>query len=284
MQNKKYELIEEIHSSRIRFEYNLEKDFLNVINKENKVIGYIKEIESNNGIILEFDLKKEYEGIGLQTEILREFLRYKYLWEKKCDIIACYPNSLNTINVLKKRFFINDGDKYYINKDIYFSHIEKLTLFDDDFNRLPYPNYRGERILNHTHAGVVDIIIKNKKTNKFLTTKRDLNKPTNPGVWEITAGGIDYNEKVEDALVREAKEETGLDIIEYKFLNKMIIEDLAYFTFIGYVDCDESSVKLQKGETIDYKWREKEELVELYKTADVPKKQKIRIGKVINLL
>lgn len=275
-------LIEDVYSSRIKFKYD--NDIIGVFNFNCEKIGYIKEIISNNYLILEFDLNDNYHNKGLQTEILREYLRYKYLWEKKSDLIICYPILEQTKKILKKRYFIEDNDKYYITKDIYMSHVEKLSLFDENLNLLPYPNLRGEKIEEHTYAGIVDVIIKNIKTNKYLTTRRDINKVTSPGLWEITAGGIDFNERIEDALVREAKEETGLNIIEYKKLNVLKIDDLVYFTYIGYVNQNESDVILQVNETIDYRWRTKEELIELFNSNLVPTKQAIRINKVLEMI
>ena len=279
---KSNKLIEEIHSSRIKF--NLCNDLINVINYNNEKIGYIKEIIDFNDLIIEFNLDEKYHNIGLQTEILREYLRYKYLWQKYEGIIKCYPKINQTIKILKKRYFISNNDYYYINKELYFNHVERLSLFDKNLNRLPYPNLRGEKISADTYAGIVDVIIKNVKTNKFLTTKRDKNKVTSPGLWEITAGGIDYNEDISHAVIREAKEETGLDIIKYEKLDVIIIKDLVYFIYLGYVNQNEDDVKLQVGETTDYKWLTKLELIELFNTNLVPEKQKIRLNKVIDLL
>ncbi len=275
-------LIEEVYSSRMKFRINIKEDKIDVLLRNNdNVIGYIKEIEKDD-IILEFDLDDKYHNIGLQTEILREYLRYKYLWEKYDGIIKCYPLSNKTINVLKKRYFIFKNDYYYIDKNIYFSHVEKLSLFDDNLNRLPYPNLRGEKIKEGTYAGIVDVIIKNEKNNKYLTTRRDLNKVTSPGLWEITGGGIDYEEEIEHAIIRESFEETGLKILNYYYLDTFKIDDLVYFTYLALVSCNDDDVILQKGETIDYKWRNKDELIELYQSDLVPPKQKIRINKIIN--
>ena len=274
-------LIEEVHSSRIKFKLN--NNLIDVLlRNDDTKIGYIKEIYDNNEIILEFDLNNNYHNIGLQTEILREYLRYKYLWEKYDGIIKCYPKNDKTINVLNKRYFILKNNYYYIDKNIYFSHVEKLSLFDDNLNRLPYPNLRGEKIKEGTYAGIVDIIIKNEKNNKYLTTRRDLNKVTSPGLWEITGGGIDYEENIEHAVIRESFEETGLKLLKYIYLDSFKMDDLVYFSYLGFVSCNDCDVKLQKGETIDYKWLNKDELIKLYQTDNIPPKQKIRINKLMN--
>ena len=274
-------LIEEVHSSRIKFKLN--NNLIDVLlRNDDTKIGYIKEIYDNNEIILEFDLNNNYHNLGLQTEILREYLRYKYLWEKYDGIIKCYPKNDKTINVLNKRYFILKNNYYYIDKNIYFSHVEKLSLFDENLNRLPYPNLRGEKIKEGTYAGIVDIIIKNEKNNKYLTTRRDLNKVTSPGLWEITGGGIDYEEDIEHAVIRESFEETGLKLLKYVYLDSFKMDDLVYFSYLGFVSCNDCDVKLQKGETIDYKWLNKEELIKLYQTDNIPPKQKIRINKLMN--
>ena len=49
-----------------------------------------------------------------------------------------------------------------------------------------------------------------KKGNTFLLAKR--NKKNYNGKWVIPGGGIDWGETIEEAAVREIKEETNLDI------------------------------------------------------------------------
>lgn len=269
--------LNKIYSTRLYFKYD--NDIYNVIYKSNdKIIGFIKEINNDNYLIIEFNIIDEYQNIGLQTEALREYLRYKYLWEKKIDIIRVYPKNEKTINVLNKRWFIKENNYYIINKEIYLSHIEKLSLFDSNLNLLDYPNLRGEEIKNNTYAGIVDILIYNENNNKYLVTLRDINKVTSPGKWEFTCGGIDYKEKISDALKREAFEETGLNVINYIYLGHTFIKDLVYFSHIGIVNTNPDSVILQKGETTDYKWLTKEELFQLYGTDLVPNTQKMRFN------
>lgn len=277
-------LIEEVYSPRIKFKCNFIDNKIDVIDNDNNVIGYIIEKQQNDIIVLEFDLDKKNHNIGLQTEILREYLRYKYLWEEYQNKIIVYPRIMHTKRVLEKRYFKECKDYYYIDKDIYLSHIEKVALFDINFNMLDYPILRGAEAKPGTYQGIVDVIIYNEKNNKYLTTKRDKNKVLSPGKWEFTGGAIDFKEKIEDALIREAFEETGLHILKYNHLTNTIINDLVFFTYLGIVNANENDVKLQLGETVDYKWRTKDELIELYNTDLVPEKQKIRFNKVKDLI
>ncbi|WP_067259919.1 NUDIX domain-containing protein [Methanobrevibacter cuticularis] len=55
----------------------------------------------------------------------------------------------------------------------------------------------------------VDIVIFNKK-NEFLLVKRK-NEPFKD-YWVIPGGFVDYGETTDNAAIREAKEETGIDI------------------------------------------------------------------------
>jgi|SRR3989344_4019582 len=51
---------------------------------------------------------------------------------------------------------------------------------------------------------------------KFLLGKR--NKKNAHGLWVIPGGGVDYGETIQEAAIREIKEETNLDIEIVKFL------------------------------------------------------------------
>jgi 8-oxo-dGTP diphosphatase len=61
----------------------------------------------------------------------------------------------------------------------------------------------------------VDIVIKTKD-DKIVFIKR-LNPPFK-GFYALPGGFVEYGEKVEDAAIREAKEETGLEIEDLKLI------------------------------------------------------------------
>ncbi|MCD8214516.1 MAG: NUDIX hydrolase [Clostridiales bacterium] len=97
----------------------------------------------------------------------------------------------------------------------------------------------------------------------FLITRRDLNKESYPGFYEATAGGsVLKGETPLECIKRELFEETGIkgrDFVEAGHGTSPGSRCIHY-SFICRTDCDKASVKLQKGETIDYKWLGPKEL------------------------
>ena len=85
--------------------------------------------------------------------------------------------------------------------------------------------------------------------------KPDPTKPLYPDMWEATAGGsaLKGETDVEGAL-RELREETGILADKLEFLSKDRIGYCWHVRFLCITDCDKKSVKLQEGETCDYKW------------------------------
>lgn len=51
---------------------------------------------------------------------------------------------------------------------------------------------------------------------RFLITKRVVTKAWAPGWWEVSGGAVQAGEAAEDAVIREVKEETGLDVTRQK--------------------------------------------------------------------
>ncbi len=70
------------------------------------------------------------------------------------------------------------------------------------------------KIISIVGVGVV------KKGSQYLITKRihpvkELNK------WQFPGGGLNHGEKIEHCIIREIKEETGLDVKPVKFVPKI---------------------------------------------------------------
>lgn len=69
----------------------------------------------------------------------------------------------------------------------------------------------GNKIIVHT-------LIKNE--DGYLVTKRSKEETTFPEYWDIPGGLAEYGELPREALIRETKEEVGLDIIPTKVIHE----------------------------------------------------------------
>jgi 8-oxo-dGTP diphosphatase len=70
---------------------------------------------------------------------------------------------------------------------------------------------------DHPWIGI-DAIILNDDKSKILLIKRG--SEAYHGMWGLVSGTVDWGEEVEEAIIREAKEETNLDIEIVKFVGK----------------------------------------------------------------
>ena len=105
------------------------------------------------------------------------------------------------------------------------------------------------------HLTVLGVVA--RRDGRFLITRRKLSKSWAPGWWEVSGGGCLAGEASEEAVYREVKEETGLDVrgwdggylFTYKRENPG--EGDNYFVdvyrFVG--DFDEKDVHYQESET-----------------------------------
>ena len=57
-----------------------------------------------------------------------------------------------------------------------------------------------------------------------------------------------------DGTLRELREETGIVADKLEFLDKSLGKHCWHVRFLCVTDCDKNSVKLQEGETCDFKW------------------------------
>lgn len=118
------------------------------------------------------------------------------------------------------------------------------------------------------HLTVLGVIA--RTDGRFLITKRVMTKAWAPGWWEVSGGAAMAGEESEEAVKREIKEETGLDVtgfdggylFTYKRENPG--EGDNYFVdiyrYIG--DFDEKDLNLQEAETDGYMFATVDEIKE----------------------
>ena len=65
------------------------------------------------------------------------------------------------------------------------------------------------------HLTVLGIVV--RSDGKFLITKRVMTKVWASGWWEVSGGAAQAGEDSKDAVIREVREETGLELVNYQF-------------------------------------------------------------------
>lgn len=95
----------------------------------------------------------------------------------------------------------------------------------------------------------------------FLVTRRSLDKSWAAGAWEVTGGGVRAGETPWQAICREVREETGLDVAGqpdepvYSYENVDVGHGDNYFADVYHfhLEFSEDDVTLQRSEAIDFR-------------------------------
>ena len=119
------------------------------------------------------------------------------------------------------------------------------------------------------HLSVLGII--QHVNGKYLITQRVMTKAWAPGWWEVPGGACMAGESSEEAVLREVKEETGLDVsgcrdaYEFTYHRENPGEGDNYFVDVYRfeLDFDEADVKPQEAETDGFMLATAEEIAEL---------------------
>ncbi len=130
------------------------------------------------------------------------------------------------------------------------------TMMRNDWNMKP-----GEY-----HLSVLGII--RRPDGKFLLTKRALDKEWAPGHWEVSGGAALAGEESRDAVLREIREETGLDVsgcpggLLFTYRRDNPEKKDNYFVDVYRFDMDfaQEDICLQREETEGYRIASREEI------------------------
>ena len=142
---------------------------------------------------------------------------------------------------------------------------EIWDAYDREFNKIDNVTLvRGENIPDGMYHLVGEIIVKHKD-GTYLLMQRDYKKHLG-GMWEVTAGGSALKGETSlDCVIRELREETGIVALDIKEIGKGV-HDGYHSIFVEYLcitDCDKNAIMLQEGETVDYKWINKDDLLKM---------------------
>ncbi len=141
-------------------------------------------------------------------------------------------------------------------------------------------NFTGEVIdkeeahkRNLLHNEVAAFIINDKK--QVLLQKRSANKRFDPNKWGLCAGHVDACEKLDDAMIREIKEEIGLDVSKkdlhpYKERTISIRDKNSHIMYYYYVKTNkkEDEFIIQEDELSEVKWFDIDKVLEMIDNKD----------------
>lgn len=135
---------------------------------------------------------------------------------------------------------------------------------------------RGEPIPEGLYHLVSEILVRHVDGD-YLLMRRDVRKPNYGGYYEATAGGsaLKGEDKVSCAK-RELLEETGIVSEDFVEIGQYTSHNTLYYLFLCVTDCDKSSVVLQEGETMSYKWVSEENFIAFVNSHEIIEKQKER--------
>ncbi len=119
------------------------------------------------------------------------------------------------------------------------------------------------------HLSVLGVI--RRPDGKFLITQRVMTKHWAPGWWEVSGGGVMAGEESYEAVLREVKEETGLDVkdcpyklaLTYRRENPGQGDNYFVDVYLFEKDFTEADVKVQEEEALGCKIATLDEIKEL---------------------
>ena len=93
------------------------------------------------------------------------------------------------------------------------------------------------------------------RDGQILLAKRSKGLSESPDCWYIPGGGVVYGESVQEALIREIKEELNLDLIDYKLWNVYsAMSDSYQIIALYFVGSAVGDIILQEKEISEAKW------------------------------
>ena len=154
----------------------------------------------------------------------------------------------------------------------YVPDAEIWDLYDENREFLGKDHVRGEQLPIDGYHLVVHVWIRNSR-GEYLISQRSANRPTFPLVWECVDGSVVKGEDSLQGVLREVKEEVGVDLlpekgqvilsdikkIEFgKVVNKIV--DVWLFEYDGEVDLSNATTD----EVAQVAWMNRSQIKELF--------------------
>lgn len=105
------------------------------------------------------------------------------------------------------------------------------------------------------------------KNGEFLMQKRSMSKRVYPGKWSITGGAVDLGERPIDGMLRECKEEIGIDLNldNVEFMMSIKRRNVFIDVYLSRENLNINEMRLQVEEVDKVEWLTRERIQELIK-------------------
>ena len=175
--------------------------------------------------------------------------------------------SLTILSKICKTLHVDFGDIVE-----YVPDAEIWDLYNENRELLGKDHIRGEQLPIDGYHLVVHVWIRNSK-GEYLISQRSANRPTHPLMWECVDGSVVKGEDSLQGVLREVKEEVGIDLlpekgqvvlsdikkIEFgKVVNKIV--DVWLFDYDGEVDLGNATTD----EVAQVAWMNRSQIKELF--------------------
>lgn len=148
--------------------------------------------------------------------------------------------------------------------------MELWDAYDADFNKIEgITLIRDQPIPDGCCHLLCDFMVKHRD-GSYLLMKRDERKHFG-GKWELSGGGSAIQgEDPLTAVKRELKEETGITAEEITELGRNSCPERHYISveYLVVTGMQKDAVTLQEGETVDYRWVERDTVLEMYEKGE----------------